>query len=166
MDESRRSEPAYKTRIIDNLNNQCAKKKKGLFLRTPRSPGSGDCIRADHTWTEEESKSFFADGRLPRDLSTTKQDSKVLKAWLFEGNSAGGELPELELDPMPDFEKYPALCVFDVGVKGQLALIPSKFLRMVPPGGKKVRFELDQQRLSDQSVPKGDGERIPSAGRS
>lgn len=103
-----------------------------------------DCAMYDFKWTEEESIRFQTDGNLPRDLATIEQETKVVLMWIFDATGTGELLPELELNPVPDFQKYPALCVFDIDGKGKTYLIPSERLQIIPTVGNKVQFVLNE----------------------
>lgn len=111
----------------------------------PQPSPIGDCMITKHDWIEEEVTKFSNDGTLPRDLSTIDENGEGIMLWLFDARNTSPLLPALELDPKPDFQKYPALCYFDMG-NGGGALIPSEFLEMVELGGKTVQFVLNKEK--------------------
>ena len=133
---------------MDNLNKQCAEKRENMFLRLPQPSNIGDGAFLQLKWTEDEAKRYFTNQSLPRDLTTAPVDGTVLLLWIFDATGCRGELPELELDPLPDFKKHPALCAFDMDGKEWVALIPSEFLDMVPTGKNKVQFVLNEKGKS------------------
>ena len=65
-------------------------------------------------------------------------------------------LPELELDPMPDFVQWPAMCVFEMDGAGKAALIPSGFLEMRSTGPNRVQFVLNERGGSVDQYVHGD----------
>ena len=67
-----------------------------------------------------------------------------MSIWIFDSHDTGGKLPEVVLDPVPDFDTQPGVCVFDMGVEGKVSFIPSLFLEMVPKIGQKVQFTLTE----------------------
>ncbi|KAK5116536.1 hypothetical protein LTR85_009161 [Meristemomyces frigidus] len=146
------AEPAYKTRIINSLNEHSAKSRTGVALRLPQPSPVGHCLFSLHPWTEEQSELFARDGTLPRDLTNMDQEAKCIVLWVFDATAAGGQLPELELDPVPNLKKHPALCAFDMDAKETISLVPSEFLELIPTGKNKVRFVLKDRRLEDCTV--------------
>ena len=114
-----------------------------------------------HLWTKEEADSYLAtrvDQRtLPVDLDDVDPGSDCVVVWIFNASQSDGLLPELELDPMPDFVQRPAMCVFDMDGAGKAALIPSGFLEMRTTGPNRVQFVLNERGTSvDQFVHGGD----------
>ena len=110
----------------------------------------------NYSWTDDEVTRYTADGTLPRNLVTVDQTAVGVSLWIIDARNSTGipTLPELELDPLPDFENHRAICVFDMG-DGKCAFIPSEFLEMVRKGGKRVQFVLKEERQVDQFVPEG-----------
>lgn len=147
----------YRTSIINKQKKECAERREGIYLRLPQ-PAPGRCIfTEDFTWTEEEAARYLADGTLSRDLTNVVPDHGSLLVWVFDARGCGDELPEVEFDRVPDFEKHPALCTFVTDKMDHVALIPSEFLKLVPKGPNKVKFVLNQDRLCQSSGPKKDG---------
>lgn len=168
------TDPAYMTRIIKNINKHCAKRLSGLALRLPQPDSIGHCIYAELQWTKVQAERFAQDGTLPYDHATMDPAAGCVLLWLFDATAAGGELPEVELDPVPDFEKFPALCGFDMDGGSKFAVIPSEDLRgqfkswstlrsmcgltsmpcatVVPTGKDKIRFVLKDGRPKDFTI--------------
>ncbi|TKA82795.1 hypothetical protein B0A55_01794 [Friedmanniomyces simplex] len=148
-------EPALRTRVIDTLNKQCAEKREHLFLRLPQPNPVGHCIMVPYTWSQEEAERYLAwpdRSALPRDLATVCQDDKAVLLWVFDASHSGGKLPELELDPLPELERHPALCAFDMDGGDNIALIPSEFLEMRRVRANRVQFKLKENRGRDDRV--------------
>jgi hypothetical protein len=118
--------PAFKKRILSDLNKRGAENRRGLALALPPSPVT-DCVFIQFRWTDDEADRYLTDGVLPLDLSDF-QDSgnRCISLWLFDASSTGGKLPEVEMDPMPDFETRPAFLAFDMDGGENIALIPSE----------------------------------------
>lgn len=154
VDKTAPAEPAFRTRIINNLNKQDAEHREGLCIRIPQ-PSPGHCPYSLYKWTHEEAAVYFTSGELPRDLTTIGKDSVVLTLWIFDARGCGGELPEVQFEErVPDFKKHPALCAFDMDGDRWIALIPSEFLDMVPTGKDKVKFVVNEKGKGKGSAGK------------
>ena len=79
-----------------------------------------------HEWTKEESNRYLADGT-PPNLDLTREE-KVW--WIFDASKTPGHLPEVQFDIIPNFEKHPATCAFDVDGKGLIALIKTGIVKL------------------------------------
>lgn len=64
-------------------------------------------------------------------------------------------MPEVEFERVPDFDRFPTMCAFDMDGKAAVALIPSGFLEMVPTGPKKVQFVLNEDKMAQKEQRKG-----------
>jgi hypothetical protein len=148
VDRAKAVEPEYKSKIIDTLNKQCATSSEGnIFLRLPPTVGLADGMFCPHTWTKAETDRYLhGDGKLPVDLSSIKEDHKTIPIYIFDARHGNGkELPEVDVAFVPDFEKLPGLCIFDIASAsgpGNTALIPSEFLEVVPKAEGRVLFKL------------------------
>lgn len=144
------TEPAFKTRIIHNINTSGAQHKSGLILRLPQPSPVAHCAFHNYKWTDAEAELFLADRtKLPRDLTTIGETGTCVPLWIFDASGTRGLLPALELNPRPMLERFPALCIFDMSgdsvpeKERKIALIPSNDLKMVDVGGNKVQFVLN-----------------------
>ena len=122
------TELAFKKIIIDTINKQHAQSRTGLALRLPQPSPIAHCVCSKYSWTNEEAERYLQDGTLPRGLTTIGRTDTCVLLWLFDATAAGGKLPELDLDPIPDFEAHPALCAIVMGGGENIALILSEFL--------------------------------------
>ena len=145
------TEPNFKTTIIDNLNKAYAKKRFAIFLLLPQPAAVGEYSFAKFTGSDDEIQCYHDSGTLPRDLATIDQDTPFVLLRIFDARTTGGLLQELELDPVPEFQKFPALCIFDMGrsemMNGdmKIALIPSACLDVVPTSAGQFQFILDKE---------------------
>ncbi|KAG2170978.1 hypothetical protein VTO58DRAFT_109376 [Aureobasidium pullulans] len=139
-------EPAYRTEVIETLNKSYAKSKEGIYLRLPQPNPRGHLrLFKDFKWTKPQVDRFFADGTLPHDISTIPSHLTPadLDIWIFDGRgSTGDSLPEIEADPLPDLEHFPALVIFDFGIPEWLCMMPPGALRWMSTGQNKGRFVL------------------------
>ena len=154
------TEPNFKTTIIDNLNKACAKKCYGIFLLLPQPTAVGEYSFAKFTGSDHEVQCYYDSGTLPRDLATIDQDTPFVLLRIFDARTTCGLLPELELDPVPDFQKFPALCIFDMGrsetMNGdmKITLIPSAC--MMPTSAGKFQFIPDKEGGINDFATSGD----------
>lgn len=78
------------------------------------SPAAAHGLFAKFDWNEEQATRYIADDTLPCDLTTIEAGTTALLLWIFDARETGGKLPEVELERVPDFDRFPAMCAFDM----------------------------------------------------
>jgi hypothetical protein len=136
------NEPSLRTSILEKLNTEMADMKKGVLVRLPQPNTAGHCIQVGNQWTDAEVERFHTDKTLPRDFSVLDPEEKAPAFWIFDAAGCKGRLPEVELDVLPDFERYPSHCIFVFGEEGEgeVIVVMAKALEMVRLGPKRVKF--------------------------
>ncbi|KAK5726671.1 hypothetical protein LTR15_002559 [Elasticomyces elasticus] len=137
-------------RIIDGQNKQAAEGREAVFLRLPQPNPSGHCFMVPYKWSEEDAKRYLEGGdpaALPVDLATMDPESQAICLWIFDASDGDGEeIPPIQLDIVPDFEKHPAMVLFYMGSDDNVMLLPSEVLTMKHLSEKEVLFMVKQDR--------------------
>ncbi|KAK5712903.1 hypothetical protein LTR17_017809 [Elasticomyces elasticus] len=143
-------------RIIDGQNKQAAEGREIVFLRLPQPNPNGHCLMAPYKWSEEDAKRYLAGGdpaALPVDLATIDPEARTICLWIFDASDGDGEqIPPLELDIVPDFEKQPAMVMFYMGSDDEVMLLPSEVLTMKHLSEKEVLFTIKQDRARPKAA--------------
>lgn len=108
---------AFETKILNNLNRDCAKRLRGIFLKVPQPNPTGHAAFVQFEWTQEQATAYLETGILPHTLYTIDPESIMIPLWIFAADGSIGPrfLPELAISRLPDFQNQPALCIIDMG---------------------------------------------------
>lgn len=140
-------EPPFRTAMIHRMNTQMAKRLTGIYVRIPQpSPQGHIRFYPNVTWTSSQRDRFLRDQTLPYDISTIPQAAQSLSMnlWIFDGRGSNHLHPlEIEMNPLPDFERWPAGIVIDVGLPEYMALIPPGVMRLEVVGVNKGRLVMN-----------------------
>lgn len=156
------SQIEFETRLVDNLNKDCAKRRHGIFLRVPKQHPYGNYAFCQFEWQRQESELYLSCGILPINLDSIHPESTMIALWIFSTNAAVGPrlIPEIDIAIPPDFKNQPALCLFDMGKdrfrQQQVALVPSEFLEPVPTYRKSVQWILREGKTIEYFTTNAD----------
>ncbi|KAK3656534.1 hypothetical protein LTR56_002881 [Elasticomyces elasticus] len=153
LDRETTEEPAFRTKIIDQINSACAKRRQHMLLRLllPQQRDYGYAVMVPYQWSKEEAASYLASTNpsvLPLDLiHVDENNGRMLYCWIFDASCSGGGLPDVEFRSglaLGTWQEH--LFFFDMGDPSNDVLLYFDDLDMARKNGNKVSLAVKGHR--------------------
>ncbi|KAK5686995.1 hypothetical protein LTS10_001132 [Elasticomyces elasticus] len=153
LDRGDTDEFAFRTKIIDQVNIACAKRRQHMLLRLvlPEQRFYGHAVMVPYQWSKEEAASYLASTNpsvLPLDLiHVDEYNGTMLYCWIFDASCSGGGLPDVEFRSglaLGTWQDH--LFIFDMGDKSNDVLLYFDDLDTARKNGNKVSLAVKGHR--------------------
>ncbi|KAK4927918.1 hypothetical protein LTR49_005340 [Elasticomyces elasticus] len=157
----------FRTRIINRINEGCARNCRDILLRLPRS-AHGHAVMVPYQWSLEEAARYL-DGTdrssLPHDVSCLG-DLKTVAwfVWIFDATDSRNSLSEVEIEPWQKLgEGGNDVVIFDMGAQNSFIIFP-KDGNITRTATNKVSFSMNGHRRRYSLIPTRSEEMWPWPG--